>query len=114
MATYRIYFIGETVIRGRDDFEADNDQAAIQIAHALFDACSDNCRSFDLWQQICRVAVPRLFEPTTFDELSAANQERVIETRTDRSQRVAHCPEPRAYSKGSSEKKTEEGLRYVS
>jgi hypothetical protein len=80
MATYRIYFIGETVIRGRHDFDAENDQSAIQVAYVLLDACSDDCRSFDLWQDTRRVAVPRLYEPTTFDELSAANQERVVET----------------------------------
>lgn len=79
MAEYRIYFIGESAIRGRYDFDADDDQAAIQIAHVLFDACSENCQSYDLWQQSRRVAVPRLFKPGTFDELAAVHQERAIE-----------------------------------
>lgn len=80
MATYRNYFIGETVIRGRHDFDAENDQNAIQIAYALLDACSDDCRSLDLWREARRVTVPRLYEPTTFDEMSAASQERVVES----------------------------------
>lgn len=80
MASYRIYFVGERVIRGRHDFEADGDQNAIQIAYALLDAGSDDCRSFDLWQATRRIFLPRLVEPTTFDELSAASQQRVVET----------------------------------
>jgi hypothetical protein len=80
MPLYRIYFVGERIIRGRHDFDADDDQNAIQIAHALLDACSNDCQSFDLWQETRRIPIPRLVEPTTFDELSAANQERAIET----------------------------------
>ena len=80
MASYRIYFGGENIIRGRHDFDADGDQNAIQIAYALLDACSDDCRSFDLWQHTRRIPIPRMVQPTTFDELSAANQERVVET----------------------------------
>ena len=80
MASYRIYFFAERAIRGRHDFDADNDQAAIQVGYVLFDACSDDCRSFDLWQGPRRIAVPRLFVPKTFDELSAANQECVVDT----------------------------------
>jgi len=80
MASYRLYFFGDTVIRGRHDFEADNDQSAIQIAYVLFDACSDDCRSIDLWQGNRRIAFPRLSVPKTFDELSAANQECVVDT----------------------------------
>ena len=80
MSSYRIYFVGAGAIHGRQDFDADGDQNAIEVAHVLLDACSDACQSFDLWQGTRRVAVPRLFEPTTFDELSAANQERVVHT----------------------------------
>lgn len=86
MASYRIYFFDETRIRGRHDFDADNDQSAIQIAHVLFDACSDDCRFIDLWQGTRRIAFPRLFVPTTFDGLSAANQECVVDTE----ERIAH------------------------
>jgi hypothetical protein len=80
MATYRIYFFGAQEVIGRHDFEADNNTIAIQMAQALFDACSDNCQLFDLWQGTKRISIPRLFQPTSFAELSAASQERVMQT----------------------------------
>ena len=80
MNTYRIYFFGERAISGRHDFDADNDPTALQVAHALFDACSDRCQSFDLWQGDRRVYLPRLYRERSFAEMSAANQEAVIET----------------------------------
>ena len=80
MAEYRIYFVSTTTICGRHDFSADNDQSAIQIAHLLFEACSDGCQSYDLWQGDRRVAIPRLFVPLTFNELSAAQQECAVDT----------------------------------
>lgn len=43
MAEYRVYFSADTSIHGRHDFEAENDQSAIEIAVVLFDACSDDC-----------------------------------------------------------------------
>jgi hypothetical protein len=50
------------------------------MAQALFDACSDSCQSFDLWQASRRISIPQLFQPMSFAELSAASQERVIRT----------------------------------
>src|SRR5215472_5687494 len=50
MALYRIYFLASERIGGRQDFEADEDVAAIRIAHVLHDMCSDICQSFELWQ----------------------------------------------------------------
>lgn len=39
MTEYRIYFVSmERMICGRHDFDADNDQSAIQIARVLFAA----------------------------------------------------------------------------
>jgi hypothetical protein len=86
MPAYRIYFFGDRQIHGRYDFDADKDQSAIQIGHVLFEACSDDCQSFDLWQDIKRLAVPRLFAPNTFDELSATHQELIVDTE----ERIAH------------------------
>ncbi|HEY1798818.1 MAG TPA: hypothetical protein VGG57_22085 [Stellaceae bacterium] len=80
MADYRIYFIGPAMIQGRHDFSADNDQSAVEMAFALFDACSDSCQSFDLWQAARPIPVPRLFRPTPFNQLSAAQQECVVDT----------------------------------
>ena len=50
MASYRMYFLASERIGGRQDFEADEDVAAIRIAHVLHDTCSDICQSFELWQ----------------------------------------------------------------
>jgi hypothetical protein len=50
MPSYRIYFRGGGVMVGRDDFEADADEAALLIARNLRDACSDVCDRFELWQ----------------------------------------------------------------
>ncbi len=86
MASYRIYFFSERAICGRHDFVADNDQGAIQIARVLFDACADNCQSFELWQGTRCIAAPRQSAPSTFDELSAANQRRVVDTE----ERIVH------------------------
>ena len=50
MTSYRMYFLASERIEGRQDFEADEDIAAIRIARVLHDACSDICQSFELWQ----------------------------------------------------------------
>ncbi|MBV8892767.1 MAG: hypothetical protein JO266_12495, partial [Acidobacteria bacterium] len=50
MSTYRIQFLATGKICGRQDFEADDDVAAIRIARVLYDTCSDICQSFKLWQ----------------------------------------------------------------
>ena len=80
MLPYRIYFIDEGSICGRHDFSGESDHAAIQMAHVLFEACSDGCDLFDLWQGTRHVAVPQPFVPMTFAELSATAQELVVET----------------------------------
>lgn len=114
MASYRIYFFGESVIRGRHDFDAENDQNAIQIAHVLFDACSDDCRHIDLWQGTRRVAVPRLFQPKTFDELSAANQECVVDTEERIVHSEWHIAQSRRLLERLASKKGEAGFREAS
>src|SRR5215470_10726250 len=50
MAAYRIYFVGPGRISGRQEFDADEDVAAIRVARVLYDTCSDICQSFELWQ----------------------------------------------------------------
>ena len=50
MSVYRMYFRTNSRIHGRDDFEANDDVAAIRIASVLYDTCSDVCDSFELWQ----------------------------------------------------------------
>lgn len=113
MAEYRIYLLRESAIRGRHEFEAASDQNAIQIAHVLFDACSDDCNSFDLWSGTRHVAIPRLFVAKTFDELSEVLQEHTLDTeeriangewRTARSRRLLERLES---------KKAEAAFRYL-
>ena len=48
--TYRMYFFIDHRIHGQEDFQADDDVAAIRIARVLYDACSDVCEAFELWQ----------------------------------------------------------------
>lgn len=56
MTLYRIFLRGDAAILGREDFEAENDQAAIIFAEVICDACSDVCDFFELWQGSRRVA----------------------------------------------------------
>jgi hypothetical protein len=48
--TYQVSFIADGRTQGREDFQADDDVAAIRIARVLYDACSDVCEAFELWQ----------------------------------------------------------------
>ena len=113
MTEYRIYFLRETAIRGRHDFDADDDQSAIQIAHVLLDACSDGCHSFDLWSGTRRVAVPRLLVPRTFDEVSAAHQECVLDTEEQISNGDRHIARSRRLLESLESKKTELRFRHL-
>ena len=49
--TYQIYFLADGRTQGREEFQADDDVAAIRIARVLYDACSDVCEAFELWQE---------------------------------------------------------------
>ena len=50
MTWYRTYFHSASgSIQGRDEFEAKDDREAMILAEHLFDACSDVCASFELW-----------------------------------------------------------------
>jgi hypothetical protein len=44
----RCYFLDDHMI-GQFDFLADDGARAVQIAEILFDACSDRCRSWQIW-----------------------------------------------------------------
>ncbi|HEY1721548.1 MAG TPA: hypothetical protein VGG27_09915 [Magnetospirillaceae bacterium] len=47
---YRIFFLDDhESIRAKDEFKADMDSAAIQVADHLFDACSEDFSSYELW-----------------------------------------------------------------
>lgn len=50
MLSYSLYFRDEREIVGREDFEASDDDDALAMAELLYEACSDHCESFELWQ----------------------------------------------------------------
>ena len=79
MSAYRIYFRDQRGwICGRQDFEAAAEPAAIRIARDLADACSDVCRSFELWN-----GHRLIYEPCDIAEacrLNARHQEIVVRT----------------------------------
>ena len=53
MATYRVFFRSEDSQNiGRDDFFAPSDRDAMRVARALCEACSDRCRSFEVWEGV--------------------------------------------------------------
>jgi hypothetical protein len=79
MQPYRIYFFGEGAIRGRHDFEASDHPAAIRIARALLDACSDRCEWFDLWQDDRRIPVEASYRGVPLEELPQAIQSSVVD-----------------------------------
>ena len=56
VGSYRIYFRSRGgAILGRDDFDAKDDDTAMNIAESLCRACSDMSDSFELWQSTRRV-----------------------------------------------------------
>lgn len=55
MGTYRVYFRDSSLIVGRHDFSADDDQSAVTIGDVLCDACSDRCDAFEVWNGDHRV-----------------------------------------------------------
>lgn len=60
MASYRVYFrTSDGYIRGREDFEADDDTIALVMAETVFETCSDTVDYFDLWCGARLVLEPR-------------------------------------------------------
>ena len=80
MADYRMYFLVADRIRARVDFEADNDIDAIRIAQVLDDGCSDNCDSFELWQEERKVDNAQESQLLSLAELTQAHQQTAVET----------------------------------
>jgi hypothetical protein len=56
MPKYRINFLDEQgAIRGRDQFQCDNDVAALLVATKLVDACGEVYHGYELWCAARRV-----------------------------------------------------------
>jgi hypothetical protein len=81
MSAYRMYFQTRGQIHGREDFEADDDVAAIRIARVLYDTCSDVCNGFELWQgkRQLRARQPHHLK-ASLDDLIEAQQRVAVET----------------------------------
>ena len=56
MISYRMYLRTRKDIVERRDFEAENDELAASAAATVFEACSDRCDGWDLWDGARRVA----------------------------------------------------------
>ena len=80
MNVYTVYFLVSGRIRARQDFAADNNVDAIRVARQLYDACSDRCESFELWQGDWVISTrPPPYLGTSFAGLRVAHQQLVIE-----------------------------------
>ena len=56
MKWYRVYLYGVSgSFQGRDEFEAKDDREAMTIADLLYEACSDLCEGFEVWDGARRV-----------------------------------------------------------
>ena len=83
MATYRLYLLDAArAIICREDFEAERDVDAIRIARAVYSACADVCKGFDLWEGARRVPTRQSSQgwPVRLDSLIEEHQQIVIET----------------------------------
>jgi hypothetical protein len=81
MTAYRMYFLITGRIHGRQDFEADDDVAAIRIARVLYDTCSDVCESFELWQGKRQIRAQQAHHSrASLADLIEAHQRVTIET----------------------------------
>jgi hypothetical protein len=80
MTAYRLYFKAGGSIVARQDFDGENDADAQQIAVALFDACSDSCQTFDLWQGGRQVPIRLPHRTASLRDLSDAHQDTVLGT----------------------------------
>ena len=75
-----MYFLASGRIRAAEEFDAGNDINAIRIARALYDACSDMCEAFELWQATRLIRTrPPPYRGVALSDLSEAHQRLVIE-----------------------------------
>jgi len=81
MTSYRIYFtaLNDRIV-GRHDFEADDDAAAARIGYVLFEACSDACHAFELWEGSRKVRSRRRRRHVSLSDLADDHQQIVVQT----------------------------------
>jgi len=81
MPDYRLYFLDDRgVIRGREDFRAEDDDEAVECAGLVLDACSDVCAGFELWSGVRKVADRNLATNRVagLERLTSERQARVL------------------------------------
>jgi hypothetical protein len=83
MAPYRFRFYDDDddhTVLGDFDFEAGDDIQAVETAEVLFDACSDRCQSWELWEgQVFLVRGPQnIGMPLRASDLGRRRQESII------------------------------------
>ena len=82
MKWYRVYLYSESgSFQGRDEFEAEDDRAAMVVAEHLCDACSDLCASFELWDGGRRVDISfsKLPRPSvSVEQITLASQASLV------------------------------------
>jgi hypothetical protein len=81
MHTYRFYFYDDHTTRGRFDFQADDDDRAVEAAEILFEACSDRSQSWEIWDgDMLILSGPQILEkPLRAADLSTQRQQNIIE-----------------------------------
>jgi len=80
---YRMYFLHLDRVLASFDLDAEGEDVAMVLAEALHDACSDVCEDFELWCGLDRIignaAERRWTWPKGWEEISAANQECLLD-----------------------------------
>jgi hypothetical protein len=98
MTAYRMYLWALGSIVARQDFKAENDADARQIAIALFNACSESCQTVELWQGARQIRMRNSHGTASLNDLSDAHQEMVVKTEeTIVPKRMGHRAEPTAH-----------------
>ena len=82
MAIYRFRFFDDDdhIMRGQFDFEAGDDVQAVETAEILFDACSDRCQSWEIWEaELFLVRGPQnIGIPLRASDLTKRRQEYIV------------------------------------
>jgi PAS domain S-box-containing protein len=79
---YRLLLLDEAgAILGRDDFDAEDDRGAIFIADMLYDACSDRCARFELYQNGRRLDLSSRNRPVASAEQIRARTQEIVRER---------------------------------
>ena len=80
LKTYTLYFMADGHFSDARHFTAGSDEAALAVADAIQDACSDAFQTFELWQRSRRIVGKAWPRPAPLPaEAAAESQARVLE-----------------------------------